>query len=160
MRIVIMLVASIFLLFTNVSVAEAATGEPESLTGEWIGTWTSLNAPYYNGVIEMSITQEGDGVSGTSLVGNTKCAPERFFTGKLSGKRGDKKFNSFIELEISPNDKRDTTIAKNWGAITRARNAISVVYSFNTPESACEGDVGTMFISKVQPYSTIKGIIK
>ncbi|AOY79792.1 MULTISPECIES: hypothetical protein [Moorena] len=155
MRIVIMLVASIFLLFANVSAAEASVSNPGSLEGEWIGTWTSLNATTYNGVIEMYINQEGDNVFGTSVVGNTKCSPERLFKGTLSGK-----FNNFIELEISPEGKPDTTIAKNWGAITRDRNAISVVYNFNTSESKCEGDVGTMFISKVQEYSKIQGITK
>ncbi|NET57717.1 MAG: hypothetical protein F6K47_16625 [Symploca sp. SIO2E6] len=154
MRIVIMLVASIFLFFANVNVAQAATADPGSLEGEWIGTWTSLNSPTYNGVLEMSINQEGDKVYGISVVGNTKCSPYRIFQGKLSGK-----YNNFIKFKMAPEDQPDTIIAKNWGAITRARNAISTVYKF-TPGSDCEGDVGTMFISKVQDYSQIQNITK
>jgi len=154
MRIVIMLVASIFLLFTNVSVAEAATPDSGSLNGEWIGTWTSLNAPTYNGALIMYINQEGDEVFGTSMVGNTKCSPYRVFKGKLSGK-----YDNFIEFESASEENPDIIIEENWGAITRTRNAISAVYQFPSG-SPCEGDVGTMFISKVQPYSTIQGIIK
>ncbi|AOW99297.1 hypothetical protein BJP34_07350 [Moorena producens PAL-8-15-08-1] len=155
MRIVIMLVASIFLLFANVSAAEASVSNPESLNGEWVGTWTSLNSPTYNGVVQMSINQEGDNVFGTSVLGNTKCSPERVFKGNLSGK-----YKNFIELELAPEQNPTNPISKNWGVITRSRNAISAVYNFENPTSACYGDVGTMFISKIQPYSKIEGITK
>ena len=152
-RVLTALIASAFLVFTNFSAAAIAS--PDDLTGTWIGTWTSLNATTYNGAIEMSIVQQGNNIFGKSLVGNTKCSPERSFKGILSGK-----YDNFIELEIAPADTPETPIATNWGAITRDRNAISVVYNFDSPTSACYGDVGTMFISKIQPYSKIQSVTK
>ncbi|MBP0018917.1 MAG: hypothetical protein J7647_15385 [Cyanobacteria bacterium SBLK] len=146
-RVAIILVASVFLLTTHVNTAEANA----DLSGTWIGTWTSLNAPTYNGAISLYINQNGDSISGKALVGNTKCSPQRTFTGWLSGK-----YDNFVEFELASVDNPSQPISTMWGAITRARNAISTVYNFDTDSSQCYGDVGTMFISKVQPYSQIQ----
>lgn len=146
-RTIMILLASVLLLASPVRADGIA-----DLSGEWIGTWTSLHSPTYNGVIEMKVEQNGNNVSGTSLVGNTKCSPERVFQGTLSGLR-----NNVIELELASGESPAESFAKNVGVITKDRNAISAVYSFNS-NSACDGDVGTMFISKVQPYSKIQGI--
>ena len=147
MRGVIVLIASILLFSANVNPAEAAT----DLSGVWLGTWTSLNATTYNGPIEMDIVQNGDKVVGTSFVGNTKCSPQRDFEGTLSGK-----YDNFLNLEVYDDG---APISKLWGAINRTRNSISVVYNFDSESSACYGDVGTMFISKIQPYSEIQGVV-
>jgi len=149
-RTVMVLIVSVLLFSANVNPAQAETGD---LTGEWLGTWTSLNAPKYNGTLEMTVTQEGTIVSGTSILGNTKCSPERFFKGQLFGK-----YDNFIALQLY--DDTQTPLTKLWGAINRSRNAISAVYNFDTDTSECYGDVGTMIISKVQDYSQIQGVIK
>ncbi|NES68528.1 MAG: hypothetical protein F6K24_26485 [Okeania sp. SIO2D1] len=148
-RTVMVLIASIVLFSANVNQTEAGTQDPVSLTGEWLGTWTSLNATQYNGTIEISMTQDGEKVFGTSLVGNTKCFPDRTFEGTLSGK-----YDNFVNLQLYADQ---TPISKLWGAISRTKNAISLVYNFDTDTSDCYGDVRTMFISKVQDYSKIQG---
>lgn len=156
MRIVTILVASVFLFATNVSNVSAAEPCQGEFCGEWIGTWTSLNSPKYNGTIEMDvIKQEGNIIYGTSVSGNTKCSPDRVFKGELSGK-----YNNFLELELFPKENPTIHLSNSWGAISREKNAISAVYNFQNSESACKHDVGTMFVSKVQPYSSIQGIIK
>ncbi|NEP46829.1 MAG: hypothetical protein F6K35_49655 [Okeania sp. SIO2H7] len=143
-RAIMILLASVFLLASPVRAADS------DLSGIWLGTWTSLNATTYNGSVQMRIEQKGNYVFGDSIVGNTKCSPGRFFEGQLSGK-----YDNFIEFEVTSAETRNP-VAKNWGAITRDRNAISAIYSFDNPDSECFGDVGTMFISKVQPYSQIQ----
>ncbi|NEN87462.1 MULTISPECIES: hypothetical protein [unclassified Okeania] len=151
-RAIIIFLVSILLISSPVRAAETNAAD---ISGEWIGTWTSLNSPTYNGVIEMYINNEGNNVDGISVIGNTKCFPERVFKGNLSGK-----YNNFIEFKLAPVENPEDSFAENWGAINRSRNAISVVYSFDKPNSECYGDVGTMFISKIQPYSSIQGITK
>jgi len=146
MRGVIVLIASILLFSANVNPAQAAT----DLSGIWLGTWTSLNATTYNGPIQMEIFQDGDKIVGTSLVGNTKCSPERDFKGTLSGK-----YDNFLNMELYSDG---TPISTLWGVINRTRNSISVVYNFDSESSDCYGDVGTMFISKIQSYSKIQGV--
>lgn len=117
--------------------------------GGWIGTWTSLNSPTYNGTITMNVIQQEDNmIYGASFFGNTKCSPKRFFEGKLSGK-----YNNFLELTMFAKENPEIHLSKSWGAISREKNAISTVYNFQNSESECEHDVGTMFVSKVQPYS-------
>ncbi|GGA32928.1 hypothetical protein CYANOKiyG1_49880 [Okeania sp. KiyG1] len=150
-RAIIIFLVSILLIS---SPARAAETEGD-LSGYWMGTWTSLNAPNYNGVVEMDIKNEGKDVYGISVIGNTKCFPDRVFKGKLSGK-----YNNFIRFKLAPIENPEDSFAKNRGVINRYRNAISMVYSFNKPNSECYGDVGTMFISKIQPYSSIQGITK
>jgi len=149
MRIVMMLVASVFLFATNVSSVSAQESCQGEFCGKWIGTWTSLNAPTFNGTIKMKVLKQEDNmIYGTSVFGNTKCSPKRIFEGKLSGK-----YNNFLKLKMFPKENPEIYLSKSWGAISREKNAISAVYKFKKSESACEHDVGTMFVSKVQPYS-------
>ncbi|NES72512.1 MAG: hypothetical protein F6K24_48620 [Okeania sp. SIO2D1] len=150
-RAIIIFLVSILLISSPVRAAETQG----DLSGEWIGTWTSLNSPTYNGVIEMYIDQEGNDIYGSSVIGNTKCSPVRVFKGNLSGK-----YNNFIEFELSTPEQPEDTFAENLGVITRSRNAISMVYTFDDPNSECNGDVGTMFVSKVKDYSKIQNITK
>ncbi|MGK7904194.1 MAG: hypothetical protein AB4352_22845 [Hormoscilla sp.] len=149
MRIVMILVASVFLFATNVSNVLAADPCQGEFCGPWIGTWTSLNSPTFNGTITMNvIKQEGNMIEGTSFFGNTKCSPKRFFKGKISGE-----YNNFLKLKMFPKENPEIQLSKGWGAISRTKNAISTVYKFTNSESECKYDVGTMFVSKVQPYS-------
>ncbi|NER38192.1 MAG: hypothetical protein F6J93_30245 [Oscillatoria sp. SIO1A7] len=149
MRILMMLVLSMFLFVTNVSAASADPPDLGPLTGEWAGTWTSLNSPSYNGTVELNVTQDGNKVSGTSVMGNAKCFPDRIFKGKVSGIG-----NNVIKLKLFAEDDPGTQVAKTWGVINRCQNAISAVYKFTTEGSGkCQYDVGTMFISKKQPFS-------
>jgi len=66
-------------------VGPATTAPTVDITGKWVGSWVAINQALGNGVIEMTVTQNGSKFSGNLLVTGTRTDPTGPIQGTISG---------------------------------------------------------------------------